>query len=40
MITDDEQIIEVERWHYIALKIVRTDDEFNEFNDKFAFISN
>ena len=24
MITDSEQIIEAERWHYIALKSVRT----------------
>ena len=29
MITNGKQTDEVDKWHYIALKIVRTDDVFN-----------
>ena len=29
MITNGEQSEEVNKWHYIALKSVRTDDGFN-----------
>ena len=29
MITNSEQSDEVDKWHYIALKRVRTDDGFN-----------
>ena len=29
MITDSEQFDEANKWHYIALKSIRTDDGFN-----------
>ena len=29
MITDGEQSDEIDKWHYIALKSVPTDNEFN-----------
>ena len=29
MITNGEESNEADKWHYIVLKIVRTDDEFN-----------
>ena len=29
MITKDEQSDEADKWHYIALKSIRTDDGFN-----------
>ena len=29
MITENEQFDEANKWHYIALKSIRTDDGFN-----------
>ena len=29
MVTDGEKLIEAEKWHYITLKSVRTNDRFN-----------